>query len=72
MTRNYKRDYEELPKFALKYIGRTTLECIEDYAAKRKVVSHRIGSAFWDLVDRKCIEIETISGICYIVKINLP
>lgn len=39
MARNTARDYKELPKFAQGYIGKPTLQCIEDYAAKRKIVS---------------------------------
>lgn len=58
MSRNYQKDFDELPDFAKKYSGRTTLECIEAYAKRRKVVTHRIGIAFWALVDDGEIKIE--------------
>lgn len=57
MARNHKKDYEELPCFAEGFKNKTTLECIEAYAQKRKVVSHRIGKVFWALVDEGKIEI---------------
>ena len=66
MARNYKRDYEELPGFASTFIGKTTLECIEAYATKRKIASHRAGKAFWDLVDDGEIAVNYKGGIAYI------
>ena len=66
MARNYKRDYEELPSFAVKFAGKTTLECIEAYAAKRKIVSHRAGKAFWNLVDDGEIAVKYKDGMAYI------
>jgi hypothetical protein len=66
MARNYQRDYEEIAKFAAGFIGRPTLECIEAYAAKRKMVSHRVGSAFWGQVDEGVIKVIERSGIYYI------
>lgn len=68
MARNYPRDYQELPEFAKKYAGKTALECIEAYAKNRKVVSHRISAAFWDLVDSKEITIIMRNGIAIINK----
>ncbi len=58
MSRNYQKDFDDLPDFAKKYSGRTTLECIEAYANRRKVVTHRIGNAFYALVDDGEIKIE--------------
>ena len=66
MARNYKRDYEELPGFAKKYVGKAAIECIEAYAAKRKMVSHRAGSAFWELVDDGAISVTQINGLYFI------
>ncbi len=66
MARNYKRDYEEITNYAKKYAGKTTLECIESYAAKRKMVSHRAGKAFWANVDDGEIKVNYINGIAYI------
>lgn len=57
MARNYKRDWEELPKFAQSFKGEKAIDCIEAYAEKRRIVLHRAAKAFWDLVD--CGEIET-------------
>ncbi len=58
MARNYKRDYEELPKFAQKYIGEPSANCIEAYAKKRGIVLHRAGKAFWNLVDDGIIKVK--------------
>ena len=66
MSRNYKRDYKELPVFAKNYIGKSTLDCIEAYAAKRKIVSHRAGSAFWCLVDDGVINVVNNNGLYFI------
>ncbi len=67
MARNYKRDYEELPKFAEDFIGETAVACIEAYAAKRRIVEHRAATAFWNLVDDGQISVkEGASGISYI------
>lgn len=60
MNKDYTRDRKELPGFAAKMKGYNTLEVIEAYAKKRRVGSHRIGSAFWDLVDEG--RIETVTG----------
>ncbi len=60
MARNYARDYKELPLFADKRKGATVIEVIEEYAQKRKVVSHRIGATFWDLANEGIIK--TIKG----------
>lgn len=68
MARNYKRDYEELPQFAKNYIDKTALECIEEYAKKRKMVSHRAGSAFWDLVDDGVIKVRKEGILFYIAE----
>lgn len=48
---NVARDYKEIPEFAKGYIGQTSREFIDAYAAKRKIATHRVGRAFWDLVD---------------------
>lgn len=66
MARDYKRDYEELPEYAKKFQNKPVSECIDAYAAKRKVVSHRIGKAFWDLVDRGEIELYHANGNFFI------
>lgn len=55
MARNYAKDYQELPLFADKHKGATALQVIEEYARKRKVVSHRIGATFWELVEQGII-----------------
>jgi len=62
MTRNYARDYREMPEFAKNYIGRFAIVCIDDYAEKRKVVRHRIGKVFWGLVDDGAIKTETMDN----------
>lgn len=67
MARDTARDYRELPKFAQGYIGKPTLQCIEDYAAKRKIVSNRAGKAFWSLVDDGEISVcKATNGLFYI------
>ena len=68
--RNYIKDYQELPKFAERYIGKRTLECIDEYSEKRKCVHHRIAKAFWNLVEDKVINVEFISGLAFIISIN--
>jgi hypothetical protein len=64
--RNIKRDYDEIVKFSTNYIDKTTLECIEAYATKRKIISHRAGKAFWNNVDDGNIKVELINGLYYI------
>lgn len=66
MARDYQRDYTELVGFSKAYQGKTTLQCIEDYSRKRKIVCHRTGKAFWSLVDQGKINVEEIDGICFI------
>lgn len=67
MARDYARDYRELPKFAEQFKGKTTMECIEAYAHKRKIVEHRAGKAFWNLADDGIIRVETLeNGQCLI------
>ena len=68
MARNYARDYAEIAAFARKFRGHPTLECIEAYAQKRKIVSHRAGKAFWAKVDDGEIEVHKgPDGLYYIV-----
>jgi hypothetical protein len=50
------RDYREIVSFSQKFIGRKAVECIEAYAAKRKMAEHRAGKAFWDKVDEGLIK----------------
>ena len=57
MSRDYKRDYQELPEFSKKYNNCEASECIESYAKKRKIVIHRVAKCFWDLVDQGKIPI---------------
>lgn len=59
MARNIKKDYEELPAFSKFYSGEKAVECIEAYAKKRRVVEHRICTAFWDCVEEGLIIVET-------------
>ena len=68
MARDYKRDYNELPDFSKKYIGYRTLTCIEEYAKLRKIVEHRVGSAFWSLVDEGKIKVTQVGQYYYIAE----
>lgn len=49
--RDIARDYAEIVGFAAGFVGKTALECIEAYAAKRRIAVGRAGRAFWDKVD---------------------
>jgi len=49
--RNVARDYAEIVGFAAQYIGKPAIECIDAYAAKRRIAVSRAGRAFWDKVD---------------------
>jgi len=66
MARNYARDYKEIVPFAKNYVGKLAVECIDDYADKRKIASHRAGKAFWDKVDEGEIQTFSINGYAYI------
>jgi hypothetical protein len=55
MKRRYDLDKPGMLRFAAGFIGMRTLDCIEAYAHKRKIVLHRAGQAFWDLVDEGLI-----------------
>jgi len=68
MARDYARDYRELPKFAEQFKGKTTMECIEAYARKRKIVEHRAGKAFWNLADDGIIRVEGVEGGQYLIR----
>lgn len=57
-----KRDYAEIVAFAEAYIGRPTIDCIEAYSQKRRIVSHRAGRAFWDKVDDGEIKLRPIGA----------
>lgn len=70
MARDYKRDYRELPKYAKGFIGKHTVECIDSYAAKRQVVTHRIGKCFWGLVDDGIISIAMVGPLAIIISVN--
>ena len=67
MPRNYERDYREIAEHAKGFAGKTTYECIEAYAAKRKIVFHRAGRAFWAQVDDGNIEVVERHGLLHIV-----
>ncbi len=67
MAMNYRRDWEEMAEFAKGYAGKTTRECIEAYAAKRGIVTHRAGNAFWGHVDEGNIRITEKDCLLYIV-----
>lgn len=64
--RDYDKDFRELPIFAKQYCNKPTLECIEAYAKKRKIVSHRAGKVFWELVDCGSIVVYAANGIFYV------
>ena len=66
MARNYQRDYNEMTNHASGFKGKTTWECIEAYATKRKIVFHRAGGAFWANVDDGNIAITEKDGLLYI------
>ena len=70
MARDYERDYREIATFAGDYIGKPAIECIDAYAEKRKIVSHRAGKVFWDKVDKGEIQIYTVDGRIYIKAIR--
>ena len=66
MKRDYERDRAEIVSVASKYQNMRAIDCIEDYAKKRKVVTHRIGKAFWSAVDNGEIGIYYADGAAYI------
>ena len=68
MARDFARDWRELPDFAARYIGRYAVQCIDDYAAKRRVATHRIGATFWSLVDEGAIVVEADADGSYVIK----
>ena len=67
MARNYQRDYAEIVDHAKKFKDKTTYECIEAYAAKRKIVFHRAGHAFWGNVDDGNIAVVEKNGLMHVV-----
>lgn len=64
-----KRDYAEIVAFAQAYIGCPAIDCIEAYAKKRRIVSHRIGRAFWNKVYEGEIKVSPI-GTTRIMRIE--
>lgn len=69
MARNYKRDYEEIPKFSKKFAGEKAIDCIVAYAKKRGIVEYRAAKAFWYCVDSGEIKTEMHEdGYEYIAK----
>lgn len=66
MSRDYARDYKEIPKYAKDFVGHTTMDFIHFYAQKRKIVEHRVGKDFWCLVDDGQIIVKYVDGIAYI------
>lgn len=70
MARDIARDYREITGFAAGYIGRRAVDCIDAYAAKRRMASYRAGRAFWDKVDDGEIVTENRGGIEYIKNIK--
>lgn len=56
MARDYKRDYSEIVKFAEKFIGKDSNECMDAYTAKRKMVWYRTARAFWAKVEEGSIQ----------------
>lgn len=65
MARDYARDYKELPVFAEQFKGKSTMDCIEAYAKKRKIVEHRAGEAFWNLADDGVIKVKPVENGLY-------
>lgn len=66
MKQNTARDYNEIVQFAAGYLNKTTLECIEAYAAKRRIAAYRAGKAFWAQADAGAIQIHENGGLFYI------
>lgn len=50
-THTKSTDYDKMLVFASSYVGRPAICAIDDFAAKRRIVSHRAGKVFWNLVD---------------------
>jgi hypothetical protein len=66
-----RNDYVEMYHFSKDYIGKTVRECIDAFAAKRKIGTSRAGIVFWSIVDDGLITaMQLANGYEYILEVK--